>query len=106
MGLTNANVLSSLDHDQVELLERLVEGSMRNHGISRAALRAAMAKAKGQALWGGPPASWSTDSAGEPLERSVIACGRRLLRVRDELHLPLESLIQPSAETVLAEMLA
>ena len=95
--------LAALDHDQVERARDLAAGALKRSGLTRAEMRAALQAGFGQALHSREhPSMWAADT---PKERAACAVGRLLLRLRNDLSVPLEAVQGPSALSIASELL-
>ena len=94
--------LEALEHDEAERAQALVNGALKRNGLTRAELRAELQPGYGQAVAGGHPSTWASATA---RDRAVIAAGRLLLRLRNELFLPMEAASGPSAISIATELL-
>jgi hypothetical protein len=94
--------LQALEDDQAEHARDLVAAALKRAGLTKAEMRAELQAGYGQAMSGGHPSAWPSET---PRDRAVIAAGRLVLRLRDELFLPIQSVIGPSAISIATELL-
>jgi hypothetical protein len=103
MTTTTTGALAALEDDQAEHARDLVNGALKRSGLTKAELRTAMPAGFGRALhYSDHPSTWASATAHD---RAVVAAGRLLLRLRDELFLPMESMVGPSAISIATELL-
>ena len=101
--ITKPTMLEALEHDEAERAHKLVDGALKRSGLSKAELRAALPAGFGKVAYRHDhPSTWPAETAHD---RALIAVGRLLLRLRNELFVPLESLTEPSALAILTELL-